>query len=72
MRAFVELRQAVAARPEYELLKEKVRRIEATLLVENQSMTTKMRQLSLEVGRFSQVLDQFQEAYIVIKRPGID
>ncbi len=83
MRAFVALRQIIAAQPEYELLKEKIRRIELEVrdihsqpLVEDQRISGKVTQLSREVQvlrenvRYvSEVLDQFQDAHIVIKRP---
>jgi hypothetical protein len=83
MRAFVEIRSLVASHPEYELLREKMRRIESEVkenklgqLVENQIMAGKIGHLSREVHEiktttqtFSQVLDQFQDAHIIIKRP---
>ena len=76
MRAFVELRQTIAAQPEYELLKETVRRIESRMdtmeannLVDNTLMSGKNIQLSRDVQRLCKMFDQFQDAHIVIKRP---
>ncbi len=83
MRAFVEIRSLVASHPEYELLREKMRRIESEVkenklgqLVENQILSGKMGHLSREVlaiqkstQTFSDVLDQFQDAHIIIKSP---
>ena len=76
MRAFVELRQTIAAQPEYELLKETVRRIESRMdtmeannLVDNTLISGKNIQLSRDVQRLCEMFDQFQDAHIVIKRP---
>lgn len=76
MRAFVALRQIIAAQPEYEILKETVRRIESRMdtmeahcLVDNALISGKTTQLSREVQRLSEIFDQFQESHIVIKRP---
>jgi len=69
MRAFVELRNIIAAQPEYELLKQTIKKIEAQMLVENTLTSNKMSQLSREVNRLSEVFDNFQDAHIMLKRP---
>jgi hypothetical protein len=74
--AFVEIRHQIALKPEYELLREKIRRIESEVkeiksnqLVENQLVSGKLTQLSHKVLGFSKVLDEFQDTNIIIKRP---
>ena len=83
MRAFVEIRQLIAVQPEYELLKQTVRRIESRMdviegnhLVDQMVMTGKLTQLSKEtrefrqeIQRFSEILDDFQDTHLIIKRP---
>jgi len=76
MRVFVALRNAVAVSPEYGPLKEKVRRIEAQMetlsansMVDGILVEKKMLSMSADIRRISQVLDSFQEGYILIKRP---
>ena len=83
MRAFIELRQIIAAQPEYELLREKILRIEAQVYslgadnrVDKRVVMDKLTHLSGKVNglddkvdRLSEILDQFQDAHIVIKRP---
>jgi hypothetical protein len=77
MRAFVELRQAIASQPEYALLKETVHRIESKIeaiesnnLVEQLVIHGNITQLSEDVRRISETLDQFQNEHIIlIKRP---
>ena len=76
MRAFVELRKAIATNPDYEQLKEKVRRIESQMeaistntMVDGILVEKKMTTMSADIRRVSEALDTFQEGYIVIKRP---
>ena len=83
MRAFIELRQIIAAQPEYELLREKILRIVAQVYslavdhrVDKRVVTDKLTHLSGKVnglddkvGQLSEILDQFQDAHIVIRRP---
>ncbi|MGE4169116.1 MAG: ORF6N domain-containing protein [Candidatus Margulisiibacteriota bacterium] len=83
MRAFVELRQIIAAQPEYALLKETVGRIESRMdtieanhLVDHMLISGKVTQLSKDVQdirndirHISELFDQFQSAHIIIKRP---
>jgi hypothetical protein len=78
IKAFVELRQGMALQSEYTPLREVVLRIESRMdaiesshLVDQISMSTKMIQLSREVKRLSDALEQFQDTHIVIKRPEI-
>lgn len=86
IRAFIEMRQTALIYPEYELIVEKVKRIEAemkannmTNLAENYLQSDKLLQLSREVKSlnqrlegFSDILDQFQNAHIIIRRPPED
>ncbi len=76
MRAFVELRKAIATNPDYEQLKEKVRRIESQMealstnnMVDGILVEKKMTTMSADIRRISETLDNFQDGYIVIKRP---
>jgi len=83
MRAFVELRQMIAAQPEYALLKETVHRIESRMdtieanhLVDTMLVSGKVKKLSedifkirKDIGHISELFDQFQDAHIIIKRP---
>lgn len=76
MRAFVELRQEVASNPEYNALKERVRRIESQMevmgsndMVDSMLIEKKMLAMSSDIRRISETLDRFQDAYIVVKRP---
>ncbi len=76
MRTFVELRKAIARNPDYEQLKEKVRRIESQMeaistntMVDGILVEKKMTTMSADIRRVSEALDTFQEGYIVIKRP---
>ncbi|MSR88118.1 MAG: ORF6N domain-containing protein [Candidatus Margulisbacteria bacterium] len=86
IRAFIEMRQTALVYPEYELIVEKVKRIEAemkannmTNLAENYLQSDKLLQLSREVKSlnqrlegFSDILDQFHNAHIIIRRPQED
>ncbi len=83
MRAFVEMRQTALIYPEYELILEKMKRIEAEMKLNNMShlaehhlKSDKLMQLSREVRllnqrleSFSDILDDFRNAHIVIRRP---
>jgi len=83
MRAFVEIRQTALIYPEYELILEKIKRIEAEMKLNNMShlaehhlKSDKLMQLSREVKLlnqrlegFSEILDRFRDAHIIIKRP---
>ncbi len=69
VRAFVSLRQMIAVKPEYELLRETVRRIEADVKIDGKIMSGKLSQLSQKVNALSGLFEQFQESYVVIKRP---
>ena len=74
IKAFVELRQVMALQSEYTNLREVVLRVESRMdaiesshLVDQTRLSTKMIQLSREVKRLSDTLDQFQDTHI--KRP---
>ena len=90
MRAFVASRRIAATQPEYDLLRERIRRIESEIResklqthVETQLVSGKLTQLSRSVqdthqkieglssamDLFSSVLDEFEKAHIIIKRP---
>ena len=83
MRAFVELRQIIAAQPEYALLKETVHRIESRMdtieanhLVDSMLISGKIKEVGnavldirQDMNHLSEFLDQFQDAQIIIKRP---
>ncbi len=69
MRTFIFLRQMIAAKPEYELLRETVRRIDSDMKIDNKIVSGKLSQLSQKVNELSGLFDQFQESYVVIQRP---
>ena len=76
IRAFIELRQQISSHPEYELLREKIRRIEseqdslkAIYNLDSKIVENKVIKLSSEVYRMSQILDEFQDSHLIIKRP---
>ena len=83
IRIFVEIRQAVAIQPEYEILREKVKRIEAEIKeiklgqvaethLSNKKvihLSNEVRELNQNVEYFSEVLDRFQDGHLIIKRP---
>ena len=86
IREFIESRKNSALQPDNELLKERVKRIEHEIkdmrsnqIVENHTIAGKVTQLSREVNSlnqniqyFSEVLNEFQNAHIIIKRPDED
>ena len=74
--AFVELRHQLSTSPQYELLLEKIRHIESRqeVLALNQKIDTssvskKVQTLSQDVFKMSHLLDEFQDAHLIIKRP---
>ena len=76
MRAFVELRKIIAISPDYEQLKEKVRLIESQMetiasdnVIDRILIEKKLIKMSADILRISEALDNFQDGYIVIKRP---
>ncbi len=69
IRVFIELRQTIVAKQEYEVLKEKVKRIESEILVQNKLSDSKVTQLSRKVYEISDLFDQFRASHIVIQRP---
>jgi hypothetical protein len=79
MRAFVEARQAIAAKDEYVQLRDQFRRIESEVqaiktsqMVGEAIIERKLTAMSTDLRRVSEALDQFQDAYLVIKRPPDD
>ncbi len=76
IRAFIALRHLVNEDAKYTTLQKTIRHIEtridaieATHLVDNTILATKVTELSRDVRRVSDTLDSFQDAHIVIKRP---
>jgi hypothetical protein len=69
IRAFIELRKTISAYPEYELLKEKIKRIESDILIQDKVSDHKMTKLSSKVHELSIVFDQFQTAHIIVRKP---
>ncbi len=76
MRTFVDLRRVITSKPEYEILREKLLRIEAEVKVIHSDhkvdiklLSDKMIIMNHDIRRISEVFDQFQDAHIVIKRP---
>ena len=76
IKVFVELRKQIAINPSYALLSEKIKKIEAEQEsiklaheMDAKIVTTKVTQLSREVKKMSQILDEFQDTHLIIKRP---
>ena len=78
---FIESREQITSNPSYDPLKEKIVRIEAEVqelkasqMVESSLIAGKVQKLSQQMNSFSDVLDNFQNNNIVIKRPedGLD
>lgn len=76
MRAFVASRKMASINPEYELLKEKLEKIEARMdaleadnVVDRMRVTHKVKELSEDVKTFFESLNQLQNGYIVVQRP---
>jgi hypothetical protein len=76
MRTFIELRHQVLLNPEYDLLKEKIRRIESRVeevamiqKIDTNQQERKLINLSTQFHHLSETLDQFQDTHIIIKRP---
>jgi hypothetical protein len=76
IRTFIELRKQITTNPKYELLSEKMKYIESKLdtldlsqKIDINIVSKKMQKLSQEVYRMSQVLDEFQNTHLIIKRP---
>ena len=79
IRVFVELRQNIAGSPQYEMLWSKIKQIESKIetiemrqIVGETVSLNKVTQLSSEVRRFSDILDDFQDNNLIIKRPDED
>ena len=77
IRVFVELRSQSASLQKYENLFEKIKHLDTKIdsvishnLVDKSVITTKITKLSQDIRQCSEILDQFQAAHIVIKRPG--
>jgi len=71
VRTFIALRQIIVAKPEYELLKEQIRRLESDGLIKDKIIDGKITQLSRKVNDLSEMFDRFQDAHIIIKRPDL-
>ena len=75
IRAFVELRNSISVKPEYDQLKQQVRQIELQVeltsernVVDHTLFERKLMSMSGDICRISEVLDEFQSGHIVIKR----
>jgi hypothetical protein len=83
MRVFIEIRSTVSNHPQNVILAEKIRRIEQELqtanmtqLIENHLHSDKLTHLSRhvhtlsqKVDQFSEILAQFQNTHVIVKRP---
>ena len=76
IRAFIELRKNIVKKSRYKLLNEKMRRIESEVdilrtnqTIESRRIDEKLLQVSSRTHNSSQILDEFQDTYIIIKRP---
>lgn len=76
IKVFVELRHQVIGNPDLAFLNEKVRRIESEIdaikthqKFDEKLIEGKLIQVSRDINRFSQVLDEFQDSHLIIKRP---
>ena len=76
IRIFISLRQQISLNPQYELLKEKINRLEAETkviklnqIVDGRLISDKVTGLSGEVHQISQILNEFQNSYVIVKRP---
>lgn len=77
IKVFVELRKQVFTNTDFLVLKEQVKRIEAEQeslslqhRIDNKLIADKVTQLSSKVHQLTKVLDEFQDAHLIIKRPG--
>ena len=76
IRIFISLRQQISLNPQYELLKEKINSLEAETktiklnqIVDGRLISDKVTGLSGEVHQISQILNEFQNSYVIVKRP---
>ena len=76
MRTFVELRKQVLSNPSYEILAEKIKRIESEVdtlkmhqTVEDNIVFNKFNDMSSQINQMSDILNEFQNSHIVIKKP---
>lgn len=76
MRTFVELRKTITANQNYKELKEKIKTIEYRIdtlstnnIVDGILIEKKLSKMNTDIHHISDILDSFQESYIVIKRP---
>lgn len=77
IKVFVELRKQVFTNTDFLALKEQVKGIEAEQeslslqhRIDNKMIADKVTQLSSKVHQLTKVLDEFQDAHLIIKRPG--
>ena len=78
MRTFVELRRKISTHPQYESLDQKLKEIESKLNVLDANKTVddlnthkKITTLSQKVQAITQTLDELQNAYVIVQKPGI-
>jgi hypothetical protein len=65
MRVFVETRHLIAEKPEYDILKEQIKRLES----KSKTMSGELSELGEKVQEISLLFETFQENHIVIRRP---
>ena len=77
IKVFVQLRKQIFSNSDFFALKEQVKRIEAEQeslslqhRIDNKLIADKVTQLSSKVHQLTKVLDEFQDAHLIIKRPG--
>lgn len=78
IKAFVFLRQKIFTNSDFIALKEQINRIEAeqenvklNQKLDSKIQDNKLMQLSREVQRFSKIMDEFQDAHLILKKSDI-
>ena len=73
---FVSIRKQVLSNPSYEILAEKIKRIESEVdtlkmhqTVEDNIVFNKFNDMSSQINQMSDILNEFQNSHIVIKKP---
>ena len=80
IRAFVYLKNQINTNPNYIELKEQLNRLERQIInvedtfklqqrIDTNSQDQKIKQLSEQVGRLTQIMNEFQDNNLIIKRP---
>ena len=73
---FVSIRKQLLSNPSYEILAEKIKRIESEVdtlkmhqTVEDNIVFNKFNDMSSQINQMSDILNEFQNSHIVIKKP---